>query len=254
MKGIFDTHCHYDETHFEKDRKEILNLQYENGVDYIVNCGSNIPSSVRSSELADDYFFMYSTVGVFPLEAPFVEENWMEKLRYLVGKKKTVAVGEIGLDYFQSNVDKEIQKDVFIQQLALAEELNLPVEIHNREADEDVLKIIDQFNITGDIHRIFSEEKYAIAFLDRGYFLGIGPQVTYPNSDKLIKTVKYMPIEKMLLETDCPFLPTKESEGLRAVSTMLEIVAEKIADIRGDITPNEVIEETNKNARKFFRI
>jgi len=254
MRGIFDTHCHYDEKIFEKDRNEVLNTQNKNGIEIIINCGSEVPSSIRSCKLAEKYPFVYATVGVFPLEASKVVENWLQEIENLAKNEKVVAIGEIGLDYFLPDAEKEIQKEVFIKQLALAERLGLPVEIHDRDADEDVLSIIDRFNIKGDIHRIFSEEKYTKAFIERGYYLGIGPQITYPNSEKLINTVREMPMEQMLLETDCPFLPIKEFEGTRSVSSMLEGVALKIAEIRKDITPQEVIEVTKSNGKRLFGI
>ncbi|MDD4083823.1 MAG: TatD family hydrolase [Sphaerochaetaceae bacterium] len=254
MKGIFDTHCHYDEFFFEKDRNEVLLTQNKNGIELIINCGSEVPSSIRSCKLAEKYPFIYATVGVFPLEASKVSENWLQEIEELAKKEKVVAIGEIGLDYFLSRAEKEIQKEVFIKQLALAEKLGLPVEIHDRDADEDVLSIIDKFNLKVDIHRIFSEEKYSRAFVERGYYLGIGPQITYPNSEKLINIVREMPMKQMLLETDCPFLPLKEFEGTRAVSSMLEDVAFKISEIRKDITPQEVIEVTKNNGKRLFGI
>ena len=188
--------------------------QHAAGVKLIINSGSSVPSSRRSVELARKWDFVLASVGVFPLEAYTVEEGWLAQIEAMAKDPRVVAIGEIGLDYFQPDADRETQKKVFAPQLELAKRLSLPVVIHDRDADEDMLAMLGENPGPGMIHRFFSKAEYGFAFLDKGLYLGIGPAITYSNADHLIEVVRKMPLDQLVLETDCPWLPTQSHEEM----------------------------------------
>ena len=263
MKLITDVHAHYDEAVFNEDRDEVLRSLHEGGVAFIINSGSEVPSSERSIRLAEAYDFVWASVGVFPLES-WTDNGgrypgWLSEIERLAGHKKVCAIGEIGLDYrmIAEAEDKEaykrMQKEVFVPQIELANRLDKPIVIHDCEADEDFLEIFDAHPFRGMIHRFFSELRYGREILERGLYLGIGPQITYPNSQKLLDIVREMPADRLLLETDAPFLPTYPLE-CRATSDMIEAVCEKIAEVRGDMTPDEAAAVAYENAKRLFNI
>lgn len=251
---LTDLHTHYDESVYGSRRQQILLEQHAAGVCGIVNSGSDIPSSRRSVELASKYDFIWASVGVFPLSAYTVPGGWLDAIRKLAQQPRVVAIGEIGLDYRLPETDAEKQKAVFHPQLELARELGLPVVIHDCLADEDVLAALQNCPVPAMIHRFFSGLSYGRKFVEMGVHLGIGPAITYPDAGELIALVKEMPIELLLLETDCPFLPTLRFEGKPATSDMLEDVVKTIALARGDITPQEVAEVAKQNAERFLSI
>ena len=251
---LTDLHTHYDETVYEGHRRETLLTQQKNGVCAIVNSGSDVPSSQRSVALAAEYDFVWASVGVFPLSAYTVPEGWLAEIESLAKQPRVVAIGEIGLDYRLPDTDAEKQKAVFHPQLQLARRLGLPVVIHDCLADEDVLQALRDCPVPAMIHRFFSGLKYGRQFVEMGVSLGIGPAITYPDAGELIALVKEMPIELLLLETDCPFLPTQRYEGKPATSDMLDEVVEIIARTRGDITPQEVAEVAKQNAERFLSV
>ncbi len=253
MLRITDTHAHYDETAFDSDRKQVLDSLHENGVEFIINSGSDVPSSERSAALARSYDFVYASVGVFPLSAYDVPQGWEESIRKLAEDERVVAIGEIGLDYHEPDAGKDAQKKVFRAQLDMARELDMPVVIHDREADEDVLEEIGKRPVRGVIHRFFSRAEYGKAFIEKGIYLGIGPALTYPNAGELIKTVEAMPLSLLLLETDAPFLPSYAREGERADSMDIKDVISAISSIKG-IPEEEVAESAYRNAMALFGI
>lgn len=252
--SLSDVHTHYDETVFDTDRDSVLAAQRAAGVKLIINSGSSVPSSRRSVDLAHRWDFVRASVGVFPLEAYTVEAGWLEEIEALARDERVVAIGEIGLDYFQPDADREAQKKVFAPQLELAERLGLPVVIHDRDADEDMLAMLGEHPGPGMIHRFFSKAEYGFAFLERGLHLGIGPAITYPDAGHLIEVVRKMPLEKLVLETDCPWLPTQSHEGQRATSDMLGEVAETIARVRGDVSAAQVADIALANAARLFHL
>ncbi len=254
MFGIFDTHAHYDEQCFTKNLPDILDNQLKNGVSHIINCGSSVPSSIRSVNLAKKYDFVYAAVGVFPLEVDNLEPNWLDEITCLCKEKKVVAVGEIGLDYFNKDNDRVTQQKVFRLQLELAQRLNLPVQIHDRDADADTIKLVEEFKPKGLVHRFFSPVEAAKRFIELGLYLGIGCAVTYSYGELLIPTLKEMPLEMLVLETDCPFLPPSHLEGKDATSDMLVFAAERIAQIRGDVTAQQIVDITRENACRLYKI
>lgn len=251
---LTDLHTHYDETVYAANRHQMLLAQKAAGVCGIVNSGSDLPSSQRSVDLAAEYDFVWASVGVFPLSAYTVPEGWLDEIRRLAKQPRVVAIGEIGLDYRLPDTDAEKQKAVFRPQLALARELGLPVVIHDCLADEDVLQALRECPVPAMIHRFFSGLSYGRQFVEMGVHLGIGPAITYPDAGELIELVKEMPLELLLLETDCPFLPTQRFEGQTATSDMLDDVVEVIARARKDVTPQQVADIAKENAERFLGI
>lgn len=256
LERIFDTHAHMDDPCYADRIDEVMQNQKDAGVAGIIASGSELPSSLRSCKLADKYDFIYATVGIYPNETANLPEDYIAQLREMaLNNKKVVGIGEIGMDYgFEGHPDPAVQELCFREQLALAEELNLPVAIHDRDADEDTLRIIKDYKVRGEIHRIFSPVEYANAFMEYGLYVAVGPQITYPDSDCLVEMVKTMPLDKLLLETDAPFLPPAHLAGEKAYPDMISFVAEKIAEIRGDVTAQEVLDIAYKNAKTLYNL
>lgn len=253
MLRITDVHAHYDEKAFDCDRGDILTRLHADGVSFIVNSGSDVPSSQRSVNLAHEYDFVYASVGVFPLSAYDVPDGWIDSIRSFASDERVVAIGEIGLDYHEADADREVQKRVFRAQLDLARDLGLPVVIHDREADEDVLEELDKRPVKAMIHRFFSRSEYGKAFAERGIGFGIGPAITYPDAGELIKTVEAIDSSLILLETDAPFLPSASRAGMRADSSDIIDVISAISRIKG-ISEEDVAEIAYRNAAALFGI
>ncbi|MEA4973864.1 MAG: TatD family hydrolase [Candidatus Metalachnospira sp.] len=255
LAGIFDTHAHMDDPCFSAQLDEVLSEQKRKGVVGIINSGSDLLSSARSCEMADKYDFVYASVGIYPNETADLPNDYLKQLEYLCKNKKVVAVGEIGMDYgFEGHPNAKIQELRFREQLELAKSVNLPVVIHDRDADTDTLRIIKDYSIKGEIHRIFSPLKVALKFMEMGIYMGIGPQITYPDSECLIELVREMPLELLLLETDAPFLPPSHLIGESAKPDMISFVAEKISSLRGDVTAQEVLDIARENAKLLYNI
>ena len=255
ITNIFDSHTHYDDPVFDGKRDKLFADQKANGVCGIINAGSSLESAVRTAKLAGEYDFIYAAVGVYPCETENLPEGWIDTIAALAqNNPKVVSIGEIGLDYFLPTNDRQKQKAAFIAQMELAKDLGLPIQIHDRDADEDVLELVKKYRPVGEIHRIFSHPDYARAFTELGLYLAIGPQITYPDSEILIDTVKEMPLDRLLLETDCPFLPPAHLAGQPATSDMISFVCEKIAEVRGDVTPQQVADIACENTRKLYRL
>ncbi len=258
IHSLVDTHVHYDDAVFNMDRDVVLNEQFSGGVEIIINSGFNVESSRKAVELAGLYPNIYTSVGVFPLESHKTGENWLDEIEIMAKSQKCVAIGEIGLDYHTGDdlaptlEQRKSQRGVFVAQLKLAQKLDLPVVIHNRDADEDMITILKEHNAKGVIHRFFSIEKYGALLLEAGMSLAIGPAITYPNAKRILPIVKNMPIERLLIETDGPFLPISSKPGQRGVSTMLKEVCEVIAAVRGDISAQDVAKVSCENAKRLF--
>jgi len=252
---IIDTHAHMDDSFFMADIESAMESQRKGGVSAIITSGSELPSSHRSVELAERFPYVYASVGVYPNETSNLPKDYLAQLRRLSSSKKVVAIGEIGLDYaFDPAYDWVTQERCFREQLTLASELGLPVVIHNREADEDMLRILRETRPQGVIHRIFSALDYSREFIKLGIHMGIGPQITYPNGDCLRDLVREMPLELLVLETDAPFLPPYPLAGQSASPTMISYVAEAIAEARGGITAQQVIDIASANSRRLFKL
>lgn len=256
---IFETHAHYDDEKFDKDREELLGSMKENGIEYIINCCAAVEDIEKTVQLMEAYDFLYGAVGVHPDDAEKMSPQVLEKLEKLCSHPKTAAIGEIGLDYYwhkEAEVQK-LQKTWFRKQMELARKEQLPFLVHSREAARDTLEIVREFmkaGMYGGIIHCFSYGKeIAREYLDMGLLLGIGGVVTFKNAKKLKEVVEYAPLEQLVLETDSPYLAPEPNRGKRNSSLNLPYVAEAIGKIKG-ITAQEVVKVTNKNAKKLFNI
>lgn len=253
---IFDSHAHYDDEEFDGDREELLASFGEHGIGTVINVGANLAGSEATVKLTEQYPFIYGAVGVHPSEVEELAEEGMERLRKLCGHEKIVAVGEIGLDYHYPEPAASVQKEWFVRQLALAREVKLPVIIHSREAAKDTLDIMQANHaeeIGGVVHCFSYAKEMAREYLNMGFYFGIGGVITFANAKKLREAVQYIPLDRILLETDSPYLAPQPYRGKRNSSLNLPCVAEAIAELKG-ISGEEVVETTEKNARRLFRI
>lgn len=253
---IFDTHAHYDDEQFDEDRDELLASMQACGVEAVTNIGASLATSQNTIELTKKYPFVYGAIGVHPNEVEDLNEDGIAWLKENSGLPKIVAVGEIGLDYYWDEPGREVQKKWFLRQLELAREVKLPVVIHSRDAAKDTLDIMKSFhaeNLGGVIHCFSYTKEMAREYLNMGFYLGIGGVVTFKNAKKLKEVVEYMPMEQMVLETDCPYLSPVPNRGKRNSSLNLPYVVEEVARLKG-ISADEVIEITNRNAKTMYRL
>lgn len=253
---IFDTHVHYDDRAFDPDREAVLCRLREEGVGMLADIGADIASSKKAIALSEQYDFVYAVAGVHPSECGEMADADIACLREMAGHPKVVAIGEIGLDYHYEEPPKGIQQKWFAAQLALAKELRLPVSIHSREAAQDTLALIQEADMRengGVIHCFSYGREMAEIYLDMGFYLGIGGVVTFKNGRKLKEVVRSAPLERLVLETDGPYLAPEPFRGQRNTSPYLKYVAEEIARLK-EISPEEVIRITEQNARQLYRI
>lgn len=253
---IFDTHVHYDDKAFDEDREMLLESLKDHGIEAVVNIGASITTTRNTLELMEKYPFVYGAVGVHPSDTGDLDERQMQWLKEVSSRPKVVAIGEIGLDYYWDEPDREIQKHWFIRQLELARDVKLPVVIHSRDAAKDTLDIMkaqEAQEIGGVIHCFSYGVEMAREYLDMGFFLGIGGVLTFQNAKKLKEVVAYMPMEQLVLETDCPYLSPAPNRGKRNSSLNLPYVVEAISRIK-EIPVEQVIEITNRNAKRMYRL
>lgn len=256
MTQIFDTHAHYDDEAFDQDREELLKQLPEKGIARVVNVGAGLASCKRTAGLMADYDYIYGAMGVHPEETAGLQEGDMDWLGQQCRLDKCVAVGEIGLDYYWDSPDRETQKRWFARQLELAREVKLPVIIHSRDAAKDTLDILkdwDAHKTKGVIHCFSYTWELAKEYLSMGYYFGIGGVLTFKNAKKLVEAVEHIPMEKILLETDCPYLAPEPFRGKRNRSDYIYYVADKLAELK-NISREEVLRITGDNARDFYGI
>lgn len=278
---IFDTHAHYNDKQFDADRGKLLASMYEQNVGTIVNVGASFQDCKDGVALAKEYPFVYAAVGLHPddvgeLEAaegsqPGTTASPVEQQAGIAAyvsnpvfcwlyetalqEEKVIAIGEIGLDYHWNVESHEVQEKWFRRQLDLAIELNLPVSIHSRDAAEDTLRILKEYagRVTAVMHCYSYSPELAAEYIKLGYYIGVGGVVTFKNGKKLKRTVEQVPIERILLETDCPYLAPDPYRGKRNHSGYIDYVAAEVARLKG-MTKEEVIAVTEENARRFFRL
>ena len=253
---IFDTHAHYDDEAFDEDREEVLKQIQESGVIGILNCACSKKSLTTTNDLTLKYDFIYGALGIHPSDAyDFNDEVRNEIIKKVKTNKKILAIGEIGLDYYwEENPDKETQKNVFREQMKLAEELNLPVVIHDREAHKDTLDIMKEFpNVKGIVHCFSGSLEFAQECIKLGYLIGITGVVTFKNAKKIVEVVKNIPLEKLLVETDCPYMAPVPNRGKRNKSDYIKHIIEQIAIIK-DLDDKSVNIQTNKNFYSLINI
>lgn len=253
---IFESHAHYDDAAFNEDREDLMKSLKENGIGTVINVGSSLDSCRITEELMNQYSFIYGAMGVHPSETGELNEDNFGWLRSLCDLDKTVAVGEIGLDYHWPDPQPEIQKLWFERQLQMAREVKLPVIIHSREAAKDTLDMMQALHageIGGVIHCYSYTKETAREYLNMDFYFGIGGVITFRNAKKLKEAVEYIPIEKILLETDSPYLAPEPNRGKRNSSLNLPYVVQEIAAIK-KLDYEEVVAITEQNAKKLFRV
>lgn len=253
---IFDTHSHYDDEAFDADRDQLITGLTSKGVGTVVSVGADIKTSKAALELSEKYEHVYAAIGVHPNETGDLSEKDMEWLRAHVDGKKVVAIGETGLDYYWKEPSPDRQKIWFERQIVLAKESGLPVIYHSREAAEDTMNLIWQtkaYDCGGVIHCYSYSKEMALEYVKMGFFIGVGGVVTFKNGRKLKETVEAVPIESIVLETDCPYLSPEPNRGKRNDSSNLVYVAEEIARLK-NMDRETVIEITEQNARRLYRI
>ncbi len=251
--NIFDTHAHYTDKAFNDDRKNLLDSLKESGICGVVNCGFDIESSTSSIELSNKYDFIYAACGIHPEEVEKLPKDWLEQLKLLSQSKKCVAIGEIGLDYYWTKETKQMQIEVFEKQIVLAKELNLPIIVHDREAHGDTLDIIKKHRPKGVLHCFSGSVEMAKEIVSLGMYVGLGGALTFKNARKAVEVAEYLPLDRLLLETDCPYMAPVPMRGKRNDSTLIPFVAEKLSEIKG-ISPQEVLDITASNAQKCFEL
>ena len=255
MNLIFDTHAHYDDEAFDADREALLASMPENGVGLIVDPGCDLDTSRRAVEIAEQYPHVYAAVGWHPENcAPYTRES-LDTLRAWAKNPKVVAIGEIGLDYYwEQNPPREFQQEVFRDQLALAQELGLPVIVHDRDAHADCLAIVKEFpQVRGVFHCFSGSVEIAQELIKRGWYLGFDGPITFKNARRAVEAAAEVPLDRLLIETDCPYMAPEPYRGKRCDSTMLPRMAEKLAEIKG-VSPQRLADQTFENACAVYRI
>ncbi len=251
---IIDTHAHYDDKAFEEDREQLLESMIGDDIGRIVNIGSSLDACKRTIQLMEQYDFIYGALGIHPTDSGELTERDIEWLKAQCALGKCVAVGEIGLDYYWDEPDRTIQKKWFIRQLELAREVKLPVVIHSRDAAQDtvdIMKAEKAWELGGVVHCYSYSRELAKIFLDMGFYFGIGGVVTFNNGRKLKEVVEYLPMDRIVLETDSPYLAPVPFRGKRNDSRKLSYAVEQIAKIKG-ISPEEVQQTTTQNAYNLY--
>ncbi len=250
---IFDTHAHYDSERFDEDRADVLTALPREGVGLVVDPGCDVPSSQAAVQLAEQYAHVYAAVGIHPEDCGGCTDAEFDAIRALCGHKKVVAVGEIGLDYYwEQNPPREFQQQVFRRQLVLAEELDLPVIVHDREAHGDSLAIVLEYpNVRGVFHCFSGSPEMAAELLKRGWYLGFDGPITYKNARRAPEVAAITPLDRIVVETDAPYLTPVPFRGKRNDSRYLPYVIEKLAQWKG-VTPEEMTQATWQNGLRLF--
>lgn len=253
---MIDSHAHYDDEAFDIDRDTLLKSMSDNGIEAIVNVGANIKGSKASVALSEAYPFIYAAIGVHPSDVDELNEEKMTWIKDMSKHDKVVAIGEIGLDYHYEDTDKELQKKWFISQMQLAKEVNKPIIIHSRDAARDTITLMKEAKaeeIPGVVHCYSYTKESAREYLQMGYYFGIGGVLTFKNAKKLKEAVAYIPLDRILLETDSPYLAPEPFRGKRNSSLYLPYVVSEMASIKG-ISEEEIIRITTENTKQLFGI
>jgi len=247
---IFESHAHLDFPHFDKDRDQLINKCFNSGIEFIINIGVDKKTSSDSIKLAERYEEIYASVGFHPHDAKYYDEMF---IRESAAHKKVIAIGEIGLDYYRNLSPKNIQQDVFRKQIKLAQELELPIIVHDRDAHEDCYKILSENKVSKVVFHCFSGDvNFAQKVLEKGWFISFTGTITYKNS-KMDDIVRLVPLDKFFIETDSPYLSPHPNRGKRNSPLNLQYIIQQIAEIRG-FTPKKIAEASYQNAVGFFRL
>ena len=257
MEPIVDTHAHLDFRAFDEDREQVIERARAAGVQWIMNPGTDLESSRRAIHLAESYPGVYAAVGVHPHDAKTVAESTLTELRGLARHPKVMAIGEIGLDYYRDLSPRDVQRSVFRQQLELADELGMPVILHDRDAHQDILAILEEWQAAGGsvvpslFHAFSGDEAMAHHVLELGCYIAIGGPVTFRNARQLARLVPAIPLDRLVCETDCPFLTPHPHRGKRNEPAYVRLVVEKVAELREEGV-DAIERQTTLNARTLF--
>lgn len=252
MAMIFDSHAHYNDKRFDDDRDAVLSQMLQKDVCGIVNCGTDLASSRYSIALAEQYDGIYVAVGFHPEDLEHVDRDY-DECAALLAHDKVVAVGEIGLDYYWDAFPRPVQQEWFVRQMQLAKEHGLPVIVHDRDSHEDTLTLLKQERPNGVLHAFSGSVDMAKVVLDLGMYIGLGGVVTFQNARKTVEVAQMIPLDRLLLETDAPYMTPVPFRGRRNDSTYIRFVAARIAELRGMDT-DEILEITTNNAKRLFGI
>lgn len=251
---LFETHAHYDDPRYDEDRDLLLSSFPAHGIAYVVNAGADMQTSRIGVELSKRYDFLYASVGVHPHEAKSMTDKDLNTLEEYAKNPKVVAIGEIGLDYYYEHSEKEQQRYWFGQQLALCKKLDMPVIIHSRDATAETLAFMEKSGLRhGVIHCFSGSVETARQYVEMGFYIGVGGMVTFPKAKTIKEVVADLPLDRLVLETDCPYLAPVPHRGKRNDSRYLTYIAEKVAEIKG-LTPEAVVEATLQNGKRLYQI
>ena len=250
----FETHAHYDDKAFDADRRDLLSALPASGVDTIINPGCDLSSSSLARTLAEEFPYVYFAAGIHPEELSDLPSDWLSQISWIADSPKCVALGEVGLDYYWDVSKKDLQKQVFEAQLDLALTVDLPVIIHDRDAHGDCFEIISRHpENRGVFHCYSGSAEMASELLRLGWYLGFDGPITYKNARKAVEVLMITPLDRILIETDSPYLSPVPMRGKRNDSSNLRYIVEKIAEVK-EISPEEVASATSQNAKTLFRI
>lgn len=253
---LIDTHSHYNDEKFDNDRDEVIQNITNSGITTIINAGYSLESSKRAIEIANNYDFMYATVGVSPNDIENLKNNYIEQIKEMAKEQKVIAIGEIGLDYYWNKENKETQKEIFIKQVELANQLGLPIVIHTRDAVMDTIDILKNkvnCNKKGVFHCCPLNTELIKEGLKLGFYISFAGPITFKNSKNAEEIVKMVPIDRILTETDSPYLSPEPVRGTRNDSRNIKYIAQKIAQIKNMPIEN-IAEQIQKNAKTIFKI
>lgn len=254
MNNIFDTHAHYSDRAFDEDRDEVLASLPSKGVRYVTLASSSVEDSERNSEISRKYDYIYAAAGVHPECVGETPDDYISRLRQIIADNDKIrAVGEIGLDYHYDNYDREKQIEIFKAQLELARELELPVIVHSREATEDTMNILKEYKPRGVVHCFSGSAETAKEILKLGMYISLTGVITFKNARKAIEALEVIPVERFMLETDCPYMAPVPFRGKRCDSSMIAYTAEKASEIKG-LDVQELVDITCENAMRFYGI
>lgn len=252
-QNIFDTHSHYDDMKFNPDREMVLDTLQSQGVSLVVSCGCDIDTTQFNFDLSQKYDYIYFAAGFHPENLDGANLDDLKIIEKFAKSRKCVAIGEIGLDYHWMNSSKQEQKDFFEAQLELANKLDMPVIVHDREAHGDTLDILKQYKPKGVLHCFSGSKEMAKEIIKLGMYIGLNGVVTFSNARKSLEVVKEIPLERLVLETDCPYLAPVPMRGKRNDSSYIPYTAEKIAQVL-NIDTQELINITNTNGKRLFAL
>ena len=253
VNGIFDSHAHYDQKRFDADRDQVIAALAAAGVTRVMNAASDLPSSRDALALAEKYPFFWCSVGIHPHEAEDAPADYLDQLKELVKNPRVRAIGEIGLDFHYDFSPRDVQRRVFEEQLILAKELDMPVIIHDREAHGETMELLTKYRPKGVVHCFSGSAEMAKQVAELGMYVGFTGTVTFKNARKPLEAVAAVPADRLLIETDCPYMAPEPLRGRRCDSSMLPYTAAAMAAARG-ITPQQLVDLTAQNACRLFGI